>query len=156
MASIVVKGDRGEFEIDLEDSLQKRYELVRELKLSAEPKEEICKKYGYSRIMGYHYEKAWDEKGWKGLMDKPKGPKTKTKRTEEVEKRVLDIRFKDPEKDMYDIADILKAEGYEISARSVARVLSEHGVTLKKTRKRPSQKPRGVKVRKKTRTSKAY
>jgi transposase len=141
---MVVKGDRGDFEIDLEDSLQRRYELVRELKLSAEPKEEICKKYGYSRIMGYHYEKAWDEKGWEGLMDKPKGPKTKTKRTEEVEKRVLDIRFKDPEKDMYDIADILKAEGYEISARSVARVLREHGVTLKKTRKRPSPKPRGI------------
>lgn len=133
---IVVKGERGDFEIDLEDSLQRRYELVRELKLSAKSKEEICKKYGYSRIMGYLLEKAWDEKGWEGLMDKPKGPKTKTKRTKDVEKRVLDIRFKDPGKDMYDITDILKAEGYEISARSVARVLEEHGVTLKKTRRR--------------------
>ena len=138
MASIVVKGDRGGFEIDLEDSLQKRYELVRELKLSAEPKEEICKKYGYSRIMGYHYEKRWDEKGWEGLVNKPKGPKSKTRRTEDVEKRVLDIRFKDPEKDMYDIADILRKEGHEISARSIARVLSEHSVTLKKKRKKPS------------------
>ncbi|MFQ5904545.1 MAG: hypothetical protein ACE5JO_12745 [Candidatus Binatia bacterium] len=137
MASIVVKGDRGDFEIDLEDSLQKRYELVRELKLNAGSKEEICKKYGYSRIMGYHYEKAWDEKAWEGLMDKPKGPKTKTRRTEEVERRVLDIRFKDPEKDMYDIADILEKEGYKISARSVGRVLSEHGVTLKKRGKSP-------------------
>jgi transposase len=152
MASIVVKGDRGDFEIDLEDSLQRRYELVRELKLSAEPKEEICKKYGYSRIMGYHLEKAWDEKGWEGLMDKPKGPKTKTKRTEEVERRVLDIRFKDPEKDMYDIADILKAEGHEISARSVARVLEEHGVTLKKTRRRSFR--RGKRGGKTARTSK--
>lgn len=139
MASVIlVKGDREDFEIDLDDSLQRRYELVRELKLSAEPKEEICKKYGYSRIMGYYYEKAWDEKGWEGLMDKPKGPRTKTKRTEEVERRVLDIRFRNPGKDMYDIAEILKSEGYDISARSVARVLSEHGVTLKKTRRRSS------------------
>ena len=139
---IVVKGDRGDFVIDLEDSLQRRYELVRELKLSAESKERICRKYGYSRIMGYLLEKAWDGKGWEGLMDKPKGPKTKTKRTEDVEKRVLDLRFKDPGKDMYDIADILRAEGYDISARSVARVLSEHGVTLKKTRRRSFRRSR--------------
>jgi len=35
---------------------------------------------------------------------------------------------------MYEIKDILTEEGYDISARSVARVLSEHGVTLKKTK----------------------
>jgi transposase len=35
---------------------------------------------------------------------------------------------------MYEIKDILTEEGYHISARSVARVLSEHGVTLKKTK----------------------
>jgi hypothetical protein len=66
------------------------------------------------------------------LKDKKKGPKSKSKRTEKLEKRVLAIRFKSPEKDMYEITDILTEEGYEISARSVARVLSEHGVTLKK------------------------
>ena len=137
MASIVVNGERGDFMIYLEDSLQRRYELVRELKLSAEPKKAICNKYGYSRIMGYHYERGWDEQRWEGLKDKPKGPKEKRIRTEEVEKRILEIRFKKPEKDMYDIADVLKDEGYEISARSIARVLSEHGVTLKKRRKSP-------------------
>jgi len=38
---------------------------------------------------------------------------------------------------MYDIAKILESEGYKISARSVGRVLSEHGITLKKTKKNP-------------------
>jgi len=52
----------------------------------------------------------------------------------------VDIRFKNPENDMYDIAKILNSEGYEISARSVGRVLSEHGITLKKTKKKPSPK----------------
>jgi len=36
---------------------------------------------------------------------------------------------------MYDIGDLLKKEGEVISARSVARILSKHGVTLKKMRK---------------------
>ena len=39
----------------------------------------------YSRVMGHLYETAWDKK---------KGPKRKSRRTEELEKRVLAIRFK--------------------------------------------------------------
>jgi transposase len=135
MDELVIQGEKDKrFIIDLNDSLQLRYELVRELKLSGVPKEEICTKFGYSRVMGHLYETAWDKNRWDGLKDKKKGPKRKPKRTEELENRILAIRFKHPEKDMYEITDILTEEGYHISARSVARVLSEHGVTLKKTK----------------------
>lgn len=134
MNEIVIEGEKGkQFVIDLRDSLQRRYELIRDLKLSGSPKEEICARYGYSRVMGHSYETAWDKNRWDGLKDKKKGPKRKSRRTEELEKKVLAIRFKSPDKDMYEITDILIQEGYDISARSVARVLSEHGVTLKKT-----------------------
>ncbi len=133
MNEIVIEGNKGKkFVIDLSDSLQRRYELVRELKLSVSPKEDICAKYKYSRVMGHLYETAWDKNRWDELKEKKKGPKSKSKRTEKLEKRVLAIRFKSPEKDMYEITDILTEECYNISARSVARVLSEHGVTLKK------------------------
>lgn len=135
---IILEGEKGRtFEIDLENPLQKRYEMVRELSLSSEPRKDICARYGYSRKTGNEYLNAWKEKDWEGLKDEPRGPKTKSKRTDELEKRVLDIRFKDREKDMYDIAEILSSEGYEISARSVARILSEHGITLKKRRRIP-------------------
>ena len=138
MSLIIIKGEKDRtFEIDLEDQLQKRYEMVRELNLSSKKREEICTKYGYSRKTGNEYLNAWEEKRWDGLKDNPRGPKTKSKRTEEIEKRIVDIRFKDPEKDMYDISKILESEGHKISARSVGRVLSEHGITLKKTKKKP-------------------
>ena len=138
MGVLIIKGEKGRtFKIDLEDQNQKRYELVRELNLSSQKREEICKKYGYSRKTGNEYINAWEDKRWDGLKDNPRGPKTKSKRTDEIEKRIVDIRFKDPEKDMYDIAKILESEGYKISARSVGRVLSEHGITLKKTKKNP-------------------
>ena len=104
----------------MRDSLQRRYELIRELKLSSSPKEEICAKYGYSRVVGHLYATAWDKHRWEGLVDKKKGPKRKSRRTKELENRVLAIRFKSPEKDMYEITDILAEEGYDISARSVA------------------------------------
>ncbi|HJH26887.1 MAG TPA: hypothetical protein C5S37_08985 [Methanophagales archaeon] len=136
MNALKVEGEKGRaFEINLKNPLQKRYEMVRELILSSKPRAEICAKYGYTRKTGNEYLRAWHEKGWEGLMDKSRGPKTKSKRTQEVEKRIVDMRFRNPEKDMYEIAKTLKSEGYEISARSVARVLSEHGITLKKTKK---------------------
>jgi len=141
MDEIIIKGEKGRtFKIDLKDPIQKRYELVRELNLSSKKREEICTKYGYSRKTGNEYLNAWEEEKWDGLKDNPRGPKTKSKRTEEIEKRIVDIRFKDPEKDMYDIAKILESEGYKISARSVGRVLSEHGITLKKTKQKPLPK----------------
>lgn len=140
MDAIVVKGEKDKtFEIDPKNPLQRRYEMVRELSLSGEKKEDICSKYGYTRKTGHQYLRGWREKGFEGLMDKPRGPKSKSKRTEEVERRILEIRFKDPEKDMYEITDILKAEGHGISASTVARVLRDHGVTLKKRRKGPFQ-----------------
>ncbi len=141
ISKIIIEGEKGRtFKINLENPIQKRYEMIRELSLSSEPRKDICAKYGYSRKTGNEYLNAWKEKDWDGLKDKPRGPKTKSKRTDELEKRVIDIRFKDREKDMYDIAEILSSEGYEISARSVARILSEHGITLKKTKKKPYQK----------------
>jgi transposase len=146
MSLIIIKGEKDRtFEIDLEDQIQKRYEMVRELNLSSKKREEICTKYGYSRKTGNEYLNAWEEQRWEGLKDNPRGPKTKSKRTEEIEKRIVDIRFKDPEKDMYDISKILESEGHKISARSVGRVLSEHGITLKKTKKKPSHEKQNQK-----------
>jgi transposase len=138
MSTVTIVGEKERtFEIDLKNPLQRRYEMVRELSLSLEPRAPICAKFGYTRKTGNEYLRAWNELGWEGLMDKPRGPKTKSKRTPEVVKRILDLRLKNPEKDMYDIAEMLKEEGHKISARSVARVLADHGITLKKTKKLP-------------------
>jgi len=83
---IVIEGNKGKkFVIDLSDSLQRRYELVRELKLSVSPKEDICAKYKYSRVMGHLYETAWDKNRWDELKEKKNGPKSKSKRTEKLE-----------------------------------------------------------------------
>lgn len=139
MNVLKIEGEKGRyFEINLEDPLQKKYEMVRELSLSSKPRKEICAKYDYSRKTGNEYLRIWKEERWEGLQEKNRGPKSKSVRTQDVENRIVDIRFKNPENDMYDIAKILNSEGYSISARSVGRVLSEHGITLKKTKKKPS------------------
>jgi len=42
-----------------------------------------------------------------GRREEKMGPKSKSKGTEKLEKWVLAIRFKSPEKDTYEITDIL-------------------------------------------------
>ncbi len=89
MDKLVIQGEKDkQFVIDLNDSLQLRYELVRELKLSGSPKEEICTKYGYSRVMGHLYETALDKNRWEGLKDKKKDPRESPK-----EQRNWKIRY---------------------------------------------------------------
>lgn len=135
----IIVGERDKFVIDLRDVVQTRYEMIRELALSNEAKEEICSGYGYTRASGHIYQKAWQENRWEGLKEKPKGPQRNYVRTEDVEQKVLVIRFKRPELDMYDIRDLMTKQGEIISARSIARILNKHGVTLKKTKKAVSQ-----------------
>jgi hypothetical protein len=40
------------------------------------------------------------KKSWERLKDKTRGPKTKSRHKEEVEIRILDIRFRTPDKDV--------------------------------------------------------
>lgn len=70
MNILKVEGERGRFfEINLDDPLQRKYEMVRELRLSSKPREEVCAKYNYSRKTGNEYLRAWNEKRWEGLKD---------------------------------------------------------------------------------------
>lgn len=141
MSILKVEGEKGRFfEINIEDPVQRKYEMIRELSLSSKPRKEICARYNYSRKTGNECLRAWEEKRWEGLKEKSRGPKSKSVRTQGVENRIVDIRFNNPENDMYDIAEMLKSEDHKISARSVGRVLSEHGITLKKTKKKHSPK----------------
>jgi len=68
MNTLKVEGDvRRFFEINLENPLQRKYEMVRELSLSSKPRGEVCARYNYSRKTSNEYLRALKEKRWKGL-----------------------------------------------------------------------------------------
>ena len=122
------------FVVNPDDSIQWRYEMVRTATLSRRPIEEVSKEFDFSRDMYFYYKGKLESGGMLGLADGKPGPQKPSKRTEDVENRIIAIRFKRPELNMYEIQKILKQEGYEISPRSVGRSLSEHGLGLKKTK----------------------
>ncbi len=136
---IYLQGDtpKRRFPINLNDKIQVRYEMLRQASLSKKPIKYICKKFNYSKDMYYYYKNKFEKDGVLGLITEKTGPKQPTKRTKDLEKRVLQLRFNHPEYNMYDIYDELIAEGFEVSTRTVARVIKDHGLSKKKRKKEP-------------------
>jgi len=132
--------------ISSEDIVQWRYEMIRESTLSREPIDLICKKYHYSRDMYYYYKSKFDAQGILGLSDEKPGPRKARKRTDDVERIIIELRFKEPNINMYEIANRLNKKGFDISARSVSRTLEGHGLSLKKTKEKRPRKISSTKV----------
>ena len=137
--SLTIQGDTParSFRIRSEDRVQWRYEMIRESSLSRDSIDKICQKYNYSRDMYFYYKDKFEYQGMMGLVDDKPGPKKPHKRTDEAERMIIELRFKHPHLNMYEIARRLKNEGFTLSPRSVARSLQEHGLSLKKTKGKP-------------------
>lgn len=93
--------------------------------------EDIAKKYGYTREHFYVIKRIFEEKGSIGLMDKPQGPKTNYKRTNEIKKQIIRHRFLDPEASCEVISQKMQQAGFNISQRSVERTINEYGLQKK-------------------------
>lgn len=109
--------------------------MLRTASLSKDPIEKVCDRFGYSKRMYYYYLDKFKEDGIMGLINEKRGPKKPYKRTGNLEKKIIELRFNFPDLNMYDIANQLKEEDYDVSPSTVARVLKEHGLTKKKRKK---------------------
>ena len=138
---IFIQGEtpKRRFPIDLGDKVQVRYEMLRQASLSRKPVAEVCRKFQYSKDMYYYYLHKFKQEGIMGLLPEKRGPREPSKRTEELEKKIIELRFNRSELNMYEINDLLKEEGYDVSPRTVARVLREHGLSKKKPEKEPGK-----------------
>ncbi len=73
----------------------------------------------------------FNEGGILALQNQKRGPKTKSVRTEEVERQVIRHRFLDPDASIDVIAQKLRQAGIGISTRSVQRVIEKYGLQKK-------------------------
>ena len=93
--------------------------------------QEIVDKYGYKRESFYQIFNKLKIGGSESLKDKPRGPKQNYKRTIEVTKQAIRLRFLDPEANSEVITQKLKQFGYSISQRSVERIIGDYGLQKK-------------------------
>ena len=74
---------------------------------------------------------AFMARGAPALLSQKRGPKTNYRRTAEVVRQVIRHRFLDPEASAEVIAQKLCQSGWQISIRSVQRVIEEFGLQKK-------------------------
>ena len=132
--TVLIQGETPKrcFPLNLDDPLQRRYEFIREAALSKKPVAEICSKYSLSRDMYYYYRRKFDQGGLIALSEEKPGPRRPHKINAGLESRIIALKFEEPELNIYQLAHRLAGEGFDISARSISRVLAEHGLTKKK------------------------
>ena len=114
--------------------VQKKVSMVTLGELSYLPKIEIAKAFGFLTRKSYYDARYAVLNGVaEDLFPKRTGPKKATKRTRELEMRVIRMRL-ETKYNMYEMADELNRLGYDVSARLVAQILSDFGLSKKKLR----------------------
>jgi transposase len=96
-----------------------------------------AEKFGYSRPRYFQLLQAFRDKGSVALQSRKRGPKTNYRRTNEVVKQVIRYRFLDPKAQAEVIAQKLQQTGWEISIRSVERIIEAYGLQKKTLRLSP-------------------
>ena len=92
---------------------------------------QAAQKFGYSKQRYFQLRAAFAAVGALALQSQRRGPKTHYRRTAEVVRQVIRHRFLDPEASAEVIAQKLTQSGWEISIRSVQRVIEEFGLQKK-------------------------
>jgi transposase len=88
-------------------------------------------KYGVTRQRYYQVLKQFEQNGAWALQPQKRGPKTNYVRTDEVERQVIRHRFLDPDASADIIAQKLRQAGFQVSTRSVERVIETYGLQKK-------------------------
>jgi transposase len=133
-----IVGPTGNLLIPPDDQITPRLLMLIEGECEGLGPMQAAQKHGLSRQRYYQLYKQFQERGFLGLQNQKRGPKTNSVRTEEVERQIIRHRFLDPDASVDIIAQKLRQAGFAVSTRSVERVVEKYGLQ-KKTLSLPPQ-----------------
>lgn len=111
----------------------KKIQMVALAELSDLTIEQICQLFNYKTRKSYYDIRRWVlQNNIEALLRKKTGHKSAPKRTSELEKRIIQLRLS-TDKNMYKITRILNQEGFAVKSRLVAQILSDYGISKKKS-----------------------
>ncbi len=114
--------------------VQKKVSMVTLGEFSDLPRIEIAKAFGFATRKSYYDARYAVLNGpATDLFPHRTGPKKATKRTRELEMRVIRMRL-ETTYNMYEMADELDRLGFDVRARLVGQILSDFGLSKKKLR----------------------
>ena len=129
--SISIKGIKdNDFIIDDNDHLCKKLAMLFEGQCTIGVIGAITK-YGYTEQRYYQLLKQYQQGGAEALINKKRGSNKQPVRTKEVVNQIIRLRFLDPFASVGVISQKLTQIGYNVSARSVERTITEYGLQKK-------------------------
>jgi len=117
-----------------EQTIQRKVVMITLGELSEQPKKQIANLFGYATRKSYYdAREAVLTKSTEELLPKRTGPKKPTKRTRDLEKKVIQMRF-DTTNNMYEIAAELQSQGFDVGSRLIGQILADYGLSKKNTK----------------------
>jgi hypothetical protein len=131
-------GTSGHLSVRHDDEITRKLAMLIEGECEGLGPLQAARKFGFSKQRYFQLRSAFAELGAQALQSEKRGPKTHYRRTVEVVRQVIRHRFLDPDASAEVIAQKLTQGGWELSIRSVQRVIEEFGLQ-KKTLPMPTQ-----------------
>ncbi len=126
-----IVGPIGELIVPANDEITPRLMMLVEGECEGLGATDAALKHGVTRQRHYQVLRLFEENGAAALQPQKRGPKTNYVRTDEVERQVIRQRFLDPDASADIIAQKLRQAGFQISTRSVERVIEKYGLQKK-------------------------
>ena len=129
-------GAKGTLPVNADDEVTRKLAMLFEGECELGPTQ-AAEKFGFSKQRYFQLRQAFLERGAAALHSQRRGPKTQYRRTDELIRQVIRHRFLDPQASPQVIAQKLRQTGFDISTRSVERVIAEYGLQKKTLSVRP-------------------
>jgi len=130
-ASQQLRGPGGSLDVPHQDELTRKFAMIIEGECEGLGPSAAAAKHGFSRQRYFQLRAAFLERGAAALLSNKRGPKTRSRRTDEAIRQIIRQRFLDPDASSDVIAQKLRQTGLPISTRSVERVIAEFGLQKK-------------------------
>jgi hypothetical protein len=124
-------GEQGSLPVAGHDEVTRKLAMLIEGECEGLGPLKAAEKYGYSKQRYFQLREVYKQEGSAGLLSKLRGPKSNSRRTDELVRQVIRHRFLDPQASADVIAQKLRQTGFVISTRSVERVIAEYGLQKK-------------------------
>jgi len=129
-----LQGAEGSLPVRSEDVITRHLAMLFEGECEGGGPTAAARKFGYTRQRYFQLLHLYEQQGALGLQPHKRGPKRAYRRTQEVVRQVIRYRFLDPDASASVIAQKLRQNGWEVSQRSVERVVEEFGLQKKTLR----------------------
>jgi len=128
---LIITGTSGKISLMCDDEILHKFSMLFEGECEGLGASKASKKFGYSRQRYYQLLNKLIKEGAIALKGKKTGPQSNYKRTDEVVRQIIRHRFLDPDASAKVIAQKFNQSGYQVSVRTVERVISEYGLQKK-------------------------